>query len=193
MRAFLSISALAMAFGAYIPYGSDVLRGKALPARATRLMIFLLLGLSIIQQHNLGSSWTLTVTIGETVGSFGILVLSIRRGVGGMHFLDIACYVLLVIGVLFWWYTRNALFALYGSIFTDLIAFTPTLVKTWYRPKTETPIFYIIGGIAPLVGILGGGVYSYAVILFPAYLVLVNLLEIALIAIRPRILKMIED
>ncbi len=66
----------------------------------------------------------------------------------------------------------------------DTIAFYPTLVKTWNDPRSETPLFFIVGAIAPLLSLVAVGQYSYAVIVFPLYLSLVNGIEVILIYTR---------
>lgn len=110
-----------------------------------------------------------------------ILALSLSRGVGGLRGLDVTCYGLLLLDVIFWLTTKNTLLALHLTVLADLIAMFPTLAKTWHDPKSETPLFFIIGSIGPLVGVVAAGQLNYAIILFPLYLALINTLEVALI------------
>jgi len=184
MSIFQTIAIAASALivlGAYIPYAIDIVRGRVLPARAARLMFVFLLVVTVLQQGQLHSGTLVAVTLGELMGSIAILSLALKRGVGGLSGLDKACYTLLVIDVVLWSLTGNALLALHLSVIADFIAFTPTLVKTWRLPQTETPLFFVAGAIGPMLNILGAGKYSYAVLLFPAYLVLINLIEVLLI------------
>jgi len=146
-----------------------------------------LLAVALMQQHTLGSSWALAVTIGEAVGSVLILSLAMKRGVGGLSRLDIACYVVLSADLALWLTTSHTLWALHLTVLADLIAFTPTLVKTWRDPTSETPTFFVLGAIAPLLSILGGGNFSYGVVLFPAYLALINAVEVGLIYLPKQI------
>ena len=184
----ISVVSALIAFGVYIPYFIDILSGKAKPARSARIMLTALLIIALFQQRGLGGGWTLAVTIGEAVGAIAILAASLKRGVGGLNRLDLICYLLLFIDVLFWVTTDNTLVALYLTVIADVIAFGPTLIKTWRHPKSETPIFFLGGFVAPILSIVGGQNYSYAVILFPLYISIVNGLEIVLIY-RYRLLK----
>ncbi len=181
MKEVLSVLAGVLVFYGYIPYARDIVKGKARPARSARVMFTVLLLVALLQQHSVGSVWTLAVTIGELVGTVGILGLALKYGVGGLKKLDLVCYVLLGLTILVWVTTGNALLALHLTVITDVIAFTPTLEKTWRQPQSETPLFFIIGTVAPLLNIAAAHEFSYGVLLFPAYLAVANFVEVLLI------------
>jgi len=54
--AILSVISVAIAFGAYVPYIRDILRGKVRPARSTRIMFTVLLLVALFQQRALGAA-----------------------------------------------------------------------------------------------------------------------------------------
>jgi hypothetical protein len=184
MRDLLTILAGLIALGGYIPYSFDIVKGRAQPARSARFMFMFLLVVTILQQSSLHSGSLIAFTTGELIGSVAILALAIKHGVGGLARLDKLCYGLLVLDVTVWLVTGNALLALHLSVLADLIAFTPTLVKTWRKPKSETALFFMSGIVASTLNIIATGRYSYAVLLFPVYLALANLLETLLIVLR---------
>ncbi len=165
----------------YVPYGIDITKGKVKPSRSARIMLASLLLVALLQQHSLGSSWTLAITIGELVGSVGILGLAMKYGIGGLRKLDLLCYGLLSASLTVWVISGSALIALHMTILTDLIAFTPTLIKTWHEPASETPLFFAVGAFAPLLAMVGLSSYDYAIIAFPLYLAVINAFEVALI------------
>lgn len=164
-----------------IPYMIDIVKGKARPARAARIMFFLLMITTLAQQHSLGSGYAMAVTIAELVSAVLLLTLAFKYGVGGLSKSDKACYTLLIMSLVVWFFTKNALIALHISIFADTVAFWPTLEKTWREPTSETPLFFLGGVIAPLFSILAVGTLQYSVIVFPLYLSLANLLEVGII------------
>lgn len=184
MREALSILAGLIAFGGYIPYTIDILKGRVKPARSARLMFAILLVVTLLQQKQLGSGWLLAITYGEVIGTIAILALSFTRGVGGLSKIDLVCYVLLTVDVVLWLATGQALLALILSVIADLIAFSPTLIKTWRQPWTETPLFFFTMVIASPLNIIAAGTYSFGVLLFPVYLAVANLVEVVLILWR---------
>ena len=186
MRAALAIIAGVIAFYGYIPYGIDIAKGRVRPARSARIMLTLLLIITLFQQKDLGSGWLLSITIGEVIGAVGILVLGIQKGISGLSTIDVVCYILLAVDLAFWLTTKHTLLALHLSIIADFIAFTPTLIKTWRHPWTETPLYFMTMVIASPLNIIAAGTYGYSIVLFPAYLGVVNLLEVIVILYRQR-------
>ncbi len=186
MRGLLTLLAGAFALGGYIPYAFDIIKGRARPARSARVMFLFLLLVTILQQLSVHSGSLIAFTLSELIGSVAVLLLALKHGVGGLSRLDLACYILLVVDIVVWLVTGNALLALHLTVLADLIAFTPTLVKTWRTPKSETALFFVTGIIAPTLNIAATGRYSYAVLLFPIYLALANLVETLLIVVRGR-------
>jgi hypothetical protein len=184
MRELLSVIAGLIALAGYVPYAVDIIHGRVQPARSARLMFALLLIITLLQQRDLHSGLVLFMTVGEAVGSLAILGMAIKNGIGGLGKIDVACYILLILDLTIWLTTNHALLALHLSILADLIAFTPTLVKTWREPYSETPIFYITGIIAGPLNVVAAGHYAYSIILFPLYIGLANITEIILIVIR---------
>jgi len=187
---FSVISAL-LAFVCYIPCGRDILRGRVQTARSSRIMLTLLLVVVLVQQVSLGSGLALAVTVGELIGSLAIMSLSLRHGVGGWQRHEVVCYGLLGVSLVAWLLTSNAFLALHLSIAADLVAFAPTLVKTWRLPASETPIFYGFGALAALLSVFAVPHISYVVVVFAAYLTVVNVVELLLIY-RPRLLGFMQ-
>ncbi len=181
MREILAVAALILGFYGFIPYLRDILKGKVKPARSARIMFAALLVIALFQQHDLGSRYALAITIGEAAGSILILLSSLKYGVGGLKKLDVVCYVLLAADLFFWLTTSNSLIALHLTVLADLIAFTPTLEKTWHDPSSETTTFFLLGVIAPLLSIAASKELTYGIILFPAYLAIANGFEVLLI------------
>lgn len=184
-RALAYVSFL-MIIAVTIPYIIDIVRGRAKPARSTRLMFFLLMALTIAQQHNLNSGYAMAVTLAELISSAALLILSVKYGVGGLRRTDFVCYVLLALSLVVWLITKNALLALHLAIVADTIAFWPTLEKTWREPKSETWLFFFGGVIAPLFSIFAQRDWSYAIIVYPLYLSFINLVELILIFRQPK-------
>ena len=184
MKEFLSLIAGVIVLIGYAVYARDILAGRARPARSARLMFVILLIITLLQQNDLHGDWILALTASEAIGSLAILLLSLKKGVGGITKIDLACYILLIIDVSVWLTTKNSLLALHLSVIADLIAFMPTLIKTWRQPYSETAQFFIYGAVAAPLNILANGNYSYGVLLFPIYLGVANLAEVILIRFR---------
>ena len=181
MHIFFAVISFVIIIAVTIPYMRDVIKGRARPARAARVMLFLLLIITLLQQHDLGSGYAMTVTFSELLSSALLLGLALKYGVGGLALTDKICYCLLAIDLMLWLLTKNTLLALHLTILADTISFWPTLEKTWRLPQSETKLFFWGGVIAPLFSIAAQNSFTYSVIVFPAYLSVINLVEIAVI------------
>jgi len=181
LREIIAGTAGVLAFVAYVPYLLDIFRGRVLPARSTRVMFAILLSIVTLQQIQLGARLTLAVTLGEWLGSVILLLITLRHGHGGLRRIDIVCYVLLAVDLLLWLGTGSALLALFLSIIADVIAFTPTLHKTWLHPRSETPMFYLLGVVAALLNLLVVPHLTLAIALYPLALAIENAIELMLI------------
>jgi hypothetical protein len=184
MNYIFSLISFAIIIGVTIPYMVDIKKGRARPSRAARGMLFLLVTIALFQQIALGSTFAIALTVGETLSGFILLWLSFKHGVGGTSKSDLACYVLLALSLIIWYFSKNALIALHISMIADTVAFWPTLEKTWRDPKSETALFFWGGVIAPIFSILAQSNFSYSIIVFPIYISLANLIEVGLISGR---------
>jgi hypothetical protein len=192
MKEAVSLLAGVIVLIGYWVYAKDILAGKAKPARSARLMFVVLLIITLLQQRDLNSGWLLALTASEALGSLAILALSIRKGVGGITQIDLTCYGLLMVDVTIWLTTKNTLLALHLSVLADLIAFIPTLIKTWRQPWSETAQFFVYGAIAAPLNVVANGQYTYGVLLFPVYLAIANSFEVFLVLWRQKLIPASE-
>ena len=174
MRAVLGVFAGLIAFVASAPYSRDIVRYRVQRASSTRLMLFFLVALGLLQSHSIGSTWSLFLLVGEVALSAVLLPLAIKYGLGGMAKLDIICYSLLVVDVTFWLTTDNTQMALVLTITADIIATIPTIIKTYKFPNSETPLFHGLGTIAALLAILAEPQFIFVTVMFPIYLFFTN-------------------
>ncbi|HSX15874.1 MAG TPA: hypothetical protein VLF40_03735 [Candidatus Saccharimonadales bacterium] len=134
-------------------YTKSMLAGKAKPHRVTRLIVWLasiagLLGVL----HSTNVAGIIFAGIFLTRATY-LLVMSFLYGVGGASRLDKLCLVIGCLAVAIYALTANGLLAILTAILADLIGYIPTFVKTWRKPETEDPTFFIIEGLAALLGI----------------------------------------
>lgn len=177
----MAFGSFVVLIGATIPYMVDIAKGRARPARSARVMLLLLIAVTLFQQKGLGVGGALSLTIAELIISIMLLGLALKHGEGGLTKSDKICYMLLALDVVFWLVTKNNLLALHLSIIADTVAFWPTLSKTWRDPKSETALFFWSGVISPLFAIAAEENPSYQTLIFPVYIGVINLIEVALI------------
>ncbi len=165
-----------------VPYIIDVIKGRAVPARSTRILLFVLLVATLTVQVRDFTSWVLAFTVAQVISTFVLFVLSMKFGVGGLSRIDIAAYALFSVAIASYLITNDALVGLVLLCTTDFIAFAPTLIKTWKLPTSETPLFFIGGSISAALSVLSASSYTDAgQVLFPLYIVFLDLATVACI------------
>lgn len=169
-----------LSFGVTLPYAIDVVRGRAVLARSTRILFLFLMVVTLIVQGREFTGWVLLLTIGEVFSQILLFVLAIRYGVGGLKRLDVICYVAFIVSLSAYVVTEDAVLSLTLLILTDFIGFLPTLVKIWRDPASDTWLFFLVGGVgAAAASLLARGTNSYTEVVFPAYILVVNALAAA--------------
>lgn len=185
---FLGISIIAGLISPMIGIYS-IVRGSFRPQRMTRFLIFLLSFLIFGTLWAQGDRNGIFIAGAQLIGGFIILLLSIKKGIGGYGLFDGVVLVMTLASLIVWQTTNNPVLGLIMSIVTDLIAFSPTIVKTWKLPGTEEWKFYMSDVVASLFSILSISAYTVGNLAFPAYILAINTLSVVMILGRKKYLK----
>ncbi|MGC1176595.1 MAG: hypothetical protein WA843_00855 [Candidatus Saccharimonadales bacterium] len=127
-----------------IPYVIDIFRGHTKPERATYFIWFIVDTVTITSYIAVGARTTIWVGLVYVFSGLLIFGLSIKYGMGGYSTFDIICLVLALIGLTLWVTSKNALLALYFSVFVATIGYLPTIKKAYFYPETENTLSWTI-------------------------------------------------
>jgi hypothetical protein len=97
---------------------------------------------------------------------------------------DLICGSLSVIGLILWYITKNGNAAIIFSIFADLTAGIPTLIKSYNFPETENYLEFASSFLSALITILTLRIWSFEYSGFPIYILVFDLLAFILIKFR---------
>jgi hypothetical protein len=185
IKALCGMVAGGVALGAYILYIISILRGKSRPERAT-WWIWTLMGLVLATSYHFsGASNTIWVPIMEFLGPFAIALLSIRYGVGGIHSkIDIICLLGACVSIALWIAFKNPIVALVTSLAVDAFALFPTLKKSYTRPQDENFWAWFGTMSADTLNLFAAERFSFAILVYPAYMLLSDVIVVCLLAWR---------
>lgn len=164
-----------------------VLGGEFRPQRMTRFLILLTSFLFVGTLWAQGDRGGIYIAGAQLIGAALLFGLSIRRGMGGRSLRDWAVLLLCAAALLIWKSTDNPLLGLVMSIVADVVAFTPTLVKMWSYPETESWKFYASDVLASTFSLLALPSYSLATTVFPLYIWIINMTSVAMILGRRKV------
>lgn len=97
---------------------------------------------------------------------------------------DYVCFGIALVGVVLWAVTNDPNLAILFAIFADLAAGSPTLLKAFRYPETESWTAYGISTVGFALALASVHTWTFEQYGFVAYLVFINLV-LALFAARP--------
>jgi hypothetical protein len=168
------ILAVGVAVGDTIPYLRDILRGTTRPHRGTWFIWGILAIVVTLSQHSDGGSWSVLVAAAQAGLTLAVFVLSIRRGEGGLSSVDGVMFAIAAGGIVGWAVAGEPVVATVCVIVADLVAAAMMMPKTYRDPGSETLSTF---GLASLSGALAAcavGHVDLGLLLYPAYLCVVN-------------------
>jgi hypothetical protein len=165
----------------YAPYIKDILLLKVKPQRATFLIWSILGAIVFFSQLAKGASNSLWLPGLETFGAIAIFILSIKYGVGGFNKKDYMALFIALIGLIIWYFTKEAAVALYLVIFVDASGLYLTIHKAYVLPKSETHLAWILSAVGGVFSLISVGSFSIILLSYPIYLIFGNLAVVAAI------------
>ena len=179
---FLIISTI---FGLLAPIVGirSILKGEFKPQRITRFIFLILTSIFVTSLFAQGNQAAIYLAILQWTGSVVIFILSIKYGIGGKDKSDFAVLFLALLAIAIWKITDNPLLGLYMSLLADFVGIAPTLVKSFYKPETEDPKFYFFDVLAAFFSLLAIQSLVFSQIVFPLYILFINLVCVILIFI----------
>ena len=135
--------AVVLTFLAYIPYYRDILKGKTRPHIYSWSLWGLLTILIVALQIKGGAGPATWVTAAAGLLCIGVVVLSLKNGKKDITTTDTITAILSLIAIAFWLIAKQPIIAIILVVIADILAFFPTVRKSWNQPHTETLSLYI--------------------------------------------------
>ena len=137
-----AIVAALLAIVGNVPYVKDVLDKKVQPHAYTWFVWSLVSGIIFFGQLAKGAGIGALPTFVSEIFTLIIFLLSLRYGFKKITLLDTFFLFVALIGIGFWIFTNDPTISVIIAVGIDLVAFVPTILKTWTYPRTETPLLY---------------------------------------------------
>src|SRR3989344_1559699 len=167
------IAALLALFSSYL-YIRDIFRGTTEPHTYTWLIWSIVTTIAFLGQVVSGGgpgSWATGVAAVVTIFT---LLLSLKGGYGtkDVTTFDKVCLALALAAILPWLLAESVLWSVLLATLIDLIAFFPTMRKTWQAPYSESLGSMYADAVKHSLSIFSMGSYSLVNVIFPASVLL---------------------
>lgn len=165
----------------FLPYVRDTLMGKTKPERASWFIWTVLGGIAFFSQAAKGASTSLLLPGIQTFFELIIFLLAIKFGVGGFTRRDIIALCVAGLGLLLWYFTKEAAIALFIVIGIDAIGTVLTVIKSYEDPWSETLISWVLFSLSGFVTMFTVGSLNIILLSYPFYIFIANVAVITAI------------
>jgi hypothetical protein len=190
VKELLAFIATTLVFVAYIPYIRDIKHKKTRPHPYTwfisGLITFIVFAIQITHGGGVG---TIPTFFGA---SAGILVFSLSLGLGNKRppitKSDTVFFLLAIAAIGVWLIANQPLFSAVLLSVIDVLAFMPTIRKSWKRPEQETISTYFVNSLRHAFSASAVQHYNLTAVAYPALSVIVDGLSGVYIFSRRKVL-----
>ncbi len=174
MKEALALIATIFAILGNIPYLRDVITKRVTPHPYTWLVWTLVSGITFFGQLAKGAGVGAIPTGVAESFTLVIFLFSLRYGFKYITKTDTYFLLSALLGLIPWVLTKDPTISVVIVVAIDLIAFIPTLRKTWRYPKTETPILYSMNVLRHVLTLFSMQAYNVATMLHSISMIVTN-------------------
>ena len=184
MKEIIAIIATVVAIAGNIPYLLDVMRKKIQPHPYTWLVWTVVSGITLFGQIAKGAGVGALPTAAAEIFTVIIFIFSLRYGFKNIIKTDTYFLIAALLGIIPWIITKDPTISVIIVVGIDLIAFIPTLRKTWQHPKSETPILFGANVLRHVLTLFSLQAYNIATMLHSIAMIVTNTMMTLFIILR---------
>ena len=169
-----------------VPYVRDIFRLKTKPERGSWFIWTFLGFIAFFSQLAKGATDSLWLTGGQTAAVLVVFLLSLKYGYGGLGKRDSRALIAAGAGLILWYVTREASFAILFVIIADSIGTLLTALKAYKDPKSETFSTWVMSATSGVFGALAVGSLNLILLAYPIYIALANSVIVGAISLGKR-------
>lgn len=168
----------------YVPYVRDIARGTTKPHPFTWFVWALINAIAFFAQLSAGGGAGAWVTATIVVGCVVIALLSLVRGERRITWFDWVCFGGAIVSLILWRLSEDPFLAILFVTLTDGLAAVPTFRKAYLRPHEETASTYALGVVGFALELVAFESFNRTTALYPAFIVVMNVVLVALLLLR---------
>lgn len=184
MKEIFATLAVLIAIAGYIPYIRDAYKKRVKPHPYTWLVWSIVTSITFFGQLAKGAGVGVLPTLVSGLFSIGIFFYSLRNGFKNIAKVDHLYLVVALLGLIPWVFTDDPTISVIIAVGIDIVAFMPTIRKTWRNPKSETPVLYGANVVRHILTLLSLQSYNVATVLHSVAMVTTNLIMTVIILFK---------
>ncbi len=164
-----------------IPYVRDVIKGRVKPHPYTWFVWTIVSCVVFFGQVAKGAGMGAIPTAVSEIFTLIIFLFSLKYGFKNPPKIDKYFLALALLGLIPWFITKDPTISVITVVSIDVIAFIPTLRKTYCHPKTETPLLYGTNALRHFLALGALGSYNIATMLHSIVMIVINSIMVVFI------------
>ena len=181
MKETIAIIAAVLAIVGNIPYLRDIIKKRVKPHPYTWLVWSIVSCVIFFGQVAKGAGIGALPTLASEIFTIIIFFFSIRYGFKNIKKVDTIFLVIALLGIIPWILTDDPTISVIIAVSIDLVAFIPTLRKTWSYPKSETRTLYMTNVLRHILRLFSLQAYNVATVLHSIAMITTNSIMTVLI------------
>lgn len=183
MKDALLILSGILTIGSVVPYIRDIRKGKTKPNLVSWITWTLLTGMATAAIISTGDYRAAFFTGSAALATGAVVILGLKHGYVKYTRFDIICQIAAIVGLILWQAFDSPLIAVVASVIIDLVGALPTFRHSWLKPYEETWAAFALASVAAIIAFFALDSYSWTSVLYPFYIIFVNILMTATILI----------
>lgn len=182
----IAIIASLLALIGNIPYLNDIIKKRVQPHPYTWFVWSIVSCIIFFGQLAKGAGIGALPTAASEIFTIIIFFSSLRYGFRNIRKIDTFFLIIALSGIIPWILTKDPTLSVIIAVSVDLVAFLPTIRKTWRHPKTETPVLYSMNVIRHILMLLSLQAYNIATTLHSIAMIATNSIMTLIITHKKR-------
>ena len=184
MKLTIAIAAAILAVAGNLPYLRDIIKKRVQPHAYSWLIWSIVSAITFFGQVAKGAGVGAISTAVSEIFTIVIFFFSLRYGFKKVAKTDTIFLILALLSIIPWLITKDPTLSVIIVVSIDLLAFSPTIRKTWRYPKTETPTLYSMNVLRHILALFSLEAYNVATALHSIAMITVNSLMVAITVIH---------
>lgn len=184
MKNVLAVIAAIVALVGNIPYLRDAISKRVTPHPYTWLVWTIVSGITLFGQIAKGAGIGALPTAVAELFTVAIFLYSLQFGFKHVVRSDNYYLAAALLGLVPWILTKDPTLSVVIAVAIDLVAFTPTIRKTWCAPKTETPELYAANVVRHVLTLFSLQSYNVATTLHSIAMIVTNSTMTSIILVK---------
>lgn len=168
VKNLLGIIATFLVFVGYFPYLRDIIKGKTKPHLYSWFLWAFVTAIAFGLQFSAGAGSGSFVTLAAAIMCVAVIVLGLlQKSKIKIIKVDTVFLILAFIALGLWLIAKQPVLSVILATIIDLLAFVPTIRKTWDNPHTETMSFYFLNALRFGLAVIALQKYNIVTTLYP--------------------------